>query len=72
MVWESAPIDENVTRLESLGVQSTVFDPCGNVPEDGDFLEVMRRNTANLRRALEDQPLPDRARLHGELELGVS
>ncbi len=54
MVWEGTPSNENVKRLESLGLRSTVFDTCGNVPGDADFLEVMRQNTANLRRALED------------------
>ena len=52
MVWEGPPIQENVKWLAELGVQSTVIDPCGNRPEDGDYLEVMRHNVENLRRAL--------------------
>jgi hypothetical protein len=39
------------TKLESIGVESLVFDPCGNVPAQGDFLAVMRANVNNLRKA---------------------
>jgi len=48
MLWESDPDRENVRRLEELGLQSTVFDPCGNQPADGDFLSVMTRNVENM------------------------
>ena len=51
MVWEAEPLVESVTRLEGMGVQSVVFDPCGNRPEEGDFLTVMRKNVENLRTA---------------------
>jgi len=27
---------------------SAVFDPCGNVPAEGDFLSVMQQNVMNL------------------------
>jgi zinc transport system substrate-binding protein len=54
MVWEATPADETVKRLNDLGVQSTVFDPCGNQPEEGDFLDVMRRNVENLRLVFAD------------------
>ena len=49
MIWEGDPIPESVERLQSLGVQSVVFDPAGNVPETGDFLAVMQDNIDNLR-----------------------
>ena len=52
MVWEGTPIEQNVTRLGELGLQSTVYAPCGNVPEDGDFLTIMEKNVENLARAL--------------------
>ncbi|MCW9077857.1 MAG: hypothetical protein OQK74_01640, partial [Gammaproteobacteria bacterium] len=37
----SSPL-ASVDKLKTLGVDSLVFDPCGNVPEQGDFLTVMR------------------------------
>lgn len=48
MIWEGEPIPESVERLQELGIESVVFDPAGNVPEDGDFLTVMEANTENL------------------------
>jgi hypothetical protein len=39
------------TKLKSIGVESLVFDPCGNVPAQADFLTVMRANVNNLRKA---------------------
>ncbi|MGD8413077.1 MAG: metal ABC transporter substrate-binding protein [Candidatus Latescibacterota bacterium] len=53
MIWEGAPNPESVKKLESLGVRSVVFDPCGNAPEKGDFLAVMQENVRNLRKAFE-------------------
>ena len=49
MIWESEPLSEAVKQLKELGVRSMVFDPCGNTPEEGDFLSVMKRNIDNLR-----------------------
>jgi zinc transport system substrate-binding protein len=37
-----------VQKLKSVGVESVVFDPCGNVPKSGDYLTVMRQNVSNL------------------------
>jgi len=51
MVWEGDPSPETVKKLESIGINSLVFDPCGNVPAKGDFMSVMRRNIENLRKA---------------------
>lgn len=48
MVWEGEPMQEVVARLETMGVKSLVFDPCGNKPDEGDFLSVMKRNVQNL------------------------
>ena len=48
MIWEGPPKAETVARLEGLGVRSVVFEPAGNVPEDGDFIAVMKRNISNL------------------------
>lgn len=51
MIWEGEPGQETTGKLKSMGVDSVVFDPCGNVPERGDFMLVMRVNVENLRGA---------------------
>jgi zinc transport system substrate-binding protein len=56
MIWEGQPVQASVDRLKELGVDSLVFDPCGNVPDQGDFMTVMRGNVDNLRKAF---PLAD-------------
>ncbi|MHC5012890.1 MAG: metal ABC transporter substrate-binding protein [Planctomycetota bacterium] len=53
MLWEGEPLEATRTRLETLGIESVVFDPCGNRPESGDYLTVMRANAQALERALE-------------------
>jgi len=50
MLWEGDPDGENVRRLEEIGLRSTVFDPCGNRPADGDLLSVMTKNADNMDR----------------------
>ncbi len=49
MIWEGEPLEETRALLAERGVQSVVFAPCGNRPESGDFLTVMRQNVDNLR-----------------------
>ncbi len=49
MIWEGEPAAESVSLLGELGVRSVVVDPCGNRPEAGDWLSVMRGNVENLR-----------------------
>jgi len=51
MIWEGEPAKESVDKLAALGLQSVVFDPCGNVPDSGDFLSVMQANVATLEKA---------------------
>ena len=51
MLWEGDPLPDSVAKLEALGVKSLVFDPCGNTPEQGDFLSVMQQNVARLQQA---------------------
>ena len=51
MIWEGQPVHASVDRLKTIGVDSLVFDPCGNVPDQGDFMMVMRRNIEDLSRA---------------------
>lgn len=48
MIWEGEPAAASVAKLAALGIKSVVFDPCGNRPESGDWLSVMRQNVANL------------------------
>jgi len=51
MVWEGTPDPATVAELEKRGLDSVVFDPCGNVPEEGDYLTVMRENLRRLSEA---------------------
>jgi len=51
MIWEGEPVRGTVEKLKLIGVDSLVFDPCGNVPDQGDFLSVMRENVKNLQKA---------------------
>jgi zinc transport system substrate-binding protein len=51
MIWEGQPVKASVDGLKALGVDSLVFDPCGNVPDQGDFMTVMQGNVDNLRKA---------------------
>lgn len=50
MIWEGTPADESIAKLQAIGIQSVVVDPCGNRPEAGDWLSVMRTNADNLSR----------------------
>ena len=49
MIWEGKPNPAAVDKLKLMGVSSLVFDPAGNVPDEGDFLSIMRQNVENLR-----------------------
>jgi zinc transport system substrate-binding protein len=49
MIWEGNPMKQSVERLKAIGIDSLVFDPCGNTPDQGDFLSVMRQNVENLK-----------------------
>ena len=53
MLWEGNPMPVSADKLQSLGVESLVFDPCGNTPEQGDFLSVMQQNVARLQQAFQ-------------------
>ncbi len=48
MLWEAEPLAETAEQLEALGVRVVVFDPCGNRPDEGDWLSVMRSNIQAL------------------------
>jgi zinc transport system substrate-binding protein len=49
LLWEDEPLPEIKERLTAMGIRSVVFNPCGNRPEEGDFLSVMRANVANIK-----------------------
>jgi zinc transport system substrate-binding protein len=51
MIWEGVPMDAVAQRLEDLGLRSIVYAPCGNVPEEGNFLTTMQRNVDGLEAA---------------------
>jgi len=55
MLWEAEPLTETSERLGSLGVTVVVFDQSGNVPAEGDYLSVMRRNVESLAAALAEE-----------------
>jgi len=48
MLWEDEPLPEARQQLESLGIKIFIFNPCGNRPEMGDFLSVMKKNIDDL------------------------
>lgn len=50
MIWEGEPAKESVEKLKAIGVQSVVFDPCGNKPESGTWLDVMKANLAEMKK----------------------
>jgi len=51
MIWEGEPVKEAAEVLKTLGINSLVFDPCGNTPDQEDFLSIMRQNVENLKPA---------------------
>ena len=53
MIWEGEPIQKSVDGLKTLRINSLVFDPCGNIPEKGNFLTIMHQNVNNLRSAFQ-------------------
>ena len=48
MLWEAEPLAEIRERLAALGVESRMFAPCANRPEQGDWLDVMNANASVL------------------------
>ncbi len=53
MIWESEPIEKTSKRIESHGIGCTVFSPCANRPAEGDYIDVMKSNVANLKKVYE-------------------
>jgi zinc transport system substrate-binding protein len=50
MIWDGEPDARSVEMLASIGLASVVFDPCGNVPQLGDLLTVMRQCIRDIER----------------------
>ena len=48
MLWEDYLLQMTVDLLEAEGVRSLVFRTANNRPDEGDYLDVMRDNVANL------------------------
>ncbi len=48
MIWEDEPNEETKALLSERGIQTLVFNPEANTPENGDYLEVMNRNADSL------------------------
>ncbi len=49
MIWEGLPLASTIEELKNIGLDSLSFDPCGNVPESGDYLSVMDKNILNFK-----------------------
>ena len=48
MLWEGEPHPDTRKILEEADIKIVVFLPCGNKPEQGDYLTVMKQNLENL------------------------
>ncbi len=48
MIWEAEPAVAIIDRLKEFGVNTIVFNPCSNYPQEGDFIEVMLKNKSVL------------------------
>ncbi len=49
MIWEDSPSEETIAMLEKRGIESSMFRPCANTPQSGDFMTIMRQNVEALR-----------------------
>ena len=54
MLWEGVPSAETVQKLNGVIVTSVLFNPCGNTPQSGDFISVMKQNLKNLEKYIEE------------------
>ena len=52
MIWEDETLPETTQKLQEMEIKSVVFNPCGNVPDNGDYLSVMNSNINNLRKGI--------------------
>jgi zinc transport system substrate-binding protein len=44
LIWEGPPMQQSINKLKVMGIDSEVFQPCGNVPKTGNYLSVMTIN----------------------------
>jgi zinc transport system substrate-binding protein len=56
MIWEDEPLSECSKQLEEIGILSIIFNPCGNRPEQGDYMTVMNSNINNLKAIFDVNP----------------
>lgn len=49
MIWEAPPTAKIVEKLKQHGIDCVVFYHCGNVPQQGDYPEVMQENIERLK-----------------------
>ena len=52
MLWEAEPLTGTKDRLAEMGVRVVVFNPAGNRPGSGDYLDVMDANVSRMERAI--------------------
>jgi len=52
LIWEAEPDAALAAKVEERGLANVVFEPCGNRPDEGDYLSVMRGNIEALQGAL--------------------
>ncbi len=53
MIWEGDPDAAIVVKLKESGIACAVVYPCGNKPDAGDYLSVMKQNVERLRPVFE-------------------
>jgi len=66
MIWEGEPLEATVSRLAEMGIQSVVFSPSGNRPEQGSFVSVMNSNVATLEQAFPTRVAAGGGKAHSE------
>jgi len=52
MLWEGEPLSEIGEILQEKGILTVVFNPCGNRPEKGDFIDLMKHNIRRLQNSI--------------------
>jgi zinc transport system substrate-binding protein len=50
MLWEDEPLPAVKETLKQRGIRSVIFNPCGNRPDEENYLDVMRKNLSALKR----------------------
>jgi len=55
LIWEGEPDQQSIVRLRAMGINSLVFDPGANLPEEGDFMSLMKSNVTALEKAYREQ-----------------